>query len=151
MSWSALTPTAAEYGAHARFLVEYFDLYNAMRSAAQLAVADSINGIFLSEAKAEVLRDLQIALALNPDDADDLAVINDLCDATKAGHQRTRLRFAVALQQLVLAFRDASSGEESENARAAARFESRYAKERAGFAGLRRRVGNGSRITRIGL
>lgn len=95
-----------------------------------------IRDLFYDEAKEVLLQDLQVALNRRPNDADDMADIDEVVEA-----QEPRLQRALATKQLALIFERQQKGEGSHTFSLWHEFRRQYEQQRAGFAGLTRRQG----------
>lgn len=144
MAWSALIPEFSDYGAQAVFLTTFLDkTYNPQRSGAGFDTADSIKDLYLTEAKAEVLRDIQIVLSLNPDDTSDMTSID-----TITTENPSRLKNAIALMQIIIVFESLAPGKDTMNYQVLIDHRNKYATMKAGYAGIESARGHATVKTR---
>src|SRR5687768_9382504 len=119
MDFDGLQSEASDFGAQQSYLTRLLPSYDA---------AEAIEEIYLEEAKALLLQDLQVALGLLPSDTEDMAVIDEIVDL-----QEPRLRRALAIKQLALVFEDQNAGESSKTWLYWKEYTRLYENERAGF------------------
>lgn len=125
-----LTPEALEkdFGAEQNFLkTEYRPFYNKKA----VTPAEGITELWLTEARSEMLADMQLALGLDATIASDEAALQAIID--KNGMTLTR---ALVAKQLFFCYDDLSGAKDSRNDRKRSEYEKKYANLQSTFQGL---------------
>jgi hypothetical protein len=134
MAFAEITPQQTDYGAERKGLEEYLDVYNAQRIDQELEEIETIDQIWIDEARADVLRDLAAALDLNLGDAGDVAEIERCVEP-----HGLAIGYAISLKQRILWYQDTQQGAETANGRLMEMRISDYSQARRGFARMRSR------------
>lgn len=126
-TYSSLEARAIDFGSQQSYLESIKSDYS----------ASTIQEIYKSEAKEQLLNDLQVALNRQPTVAGDLSDIDAVVD-----EQEPRLQRALAVKQLSLIFEERNRGEGSQSFDFWQHYTALYETMRRGFPGLIRRQGS---------
>jgi hypothetical protein len=131
MAFADLVTAEADFGPQWAYLVS-------------VAGEDDPESLFIDQARAALLRDLQVALNKRPGDEEDMDWIDEL-----TALQEPRLVHALALKQIAMVYESKQKGEESIAFVMWQKYKAEYENARAGFAGLTKRQGS-TRVRSVG-
>jgi hypothetical protein len=131
MAFDDLATAEADFGPQWAYLVS-------------VAGEDDPESLFLDQARAALLRDLQVALNKRPGDEEDMDWIDEL-----TALQEPRLVHALALKQIAMVYEGQQEGEESIAFVMWQKYAAKYENARAGFSGLTKRQGS-TRVRSVG-
>ena len=113
MTWETLQAQASDFGSEQQWI--------AQAHAATLSGAESPELIFITEAKADLAREIQQRVGLDIGDSDQLATV----DASVDSYQK-QWRYILSLKQLCLVYEALDQGEGSMNRMKAQRYHRQY-------------------------
>lgn len=145
MAWDDITATLPDFGPELAFLDRFLPVYNSMRQKLGMGLAQNVVGIYRDEAKAQLLRDLQERLGLNPENESDMAAIE-----TAIEEKGERLGFILSRCQLWFTYENVTFGEGTLNEQKRKIYKARYESFVSSLKSIRSAAaGGGSTTTTI--